>query len=161
MLNFFFAHLSNGSLKHILMNRLVFTLIALMLSIISFAQNEITPDPRISEAFGQSKVADLQKNNPDLLVYYSFFLKEGFIIRNYGQEKVIANLGSIPKISLKKEFSGESLPDLKNGNLNILKFDYKINPDSETICRIDESGYVIVFLSGNEIENKLRYSDNK
>ena len=145
------------------MNRIVFSLIALMLSFMSFAQNEIQPDPRIIEAFGQSKVDDLQKNNPDLLAYYSFIVKEGYIIQNYGQKKVLANLESIPKINLKKEFSGEPLPDLNkgNGDLNILKFDFKIDSGSKTICRIDESGYVIIFLSGNEIEGRLNNSDNK
>jgi len=145
------------------MNRFIFTVIALMLSLFSFSQNEINLDPRISQAFGQSKVADLQKNNPDLLAYYSFILKEGYIIQNYGQKKVMANLETIPKISLKKEFSGEQLPDLQNGNvdLNILKFDFKINPEAKTVCRIDESGYVIIFLSGNEIESRLNNSDNK
>lgn len=145
------------------MNRLIFSIAALMLSFASFAQDVSKTDARLAEALGQTQVETLQQNDPVKLAYYSFILNEGFLIQNYGKEKIMANLNTIPKINLKPQFSSEALPDLKNGTagINILKFNFQISVDSKTVCRIDESGYVIIFLSANEVERRLNISEAK
>lgn len=163
LLNFFFAHLSNDSKNKFYMNRFIPAIAALLLSFASFAQDVTKTDEKIAEALGQQQFEALQQNNAAKLAYYTLILNEGAIIQNYGQEKIMANLNTIPKIKLKPQFSSEALPDLSDGidNLNILKFDFQISPDSKTICRIDETGYVIIILSAEEIDRKLNSSEAK
>ena len=129
---------------------------ALVLSMATSAQNSGI-DPRITDVFSAEQLEYLQQNDPEKIAYYTVILNDGFLIQNYGVEKIAANLNTIPKISLKPEFSSETLPDLSKGasGFNLLKFDFQIKPDKKEICRIDESGYVIVILSGKEIESEI------
>jgi hypothetical protein len=139
-----------------MISRLFITATALLLSLVITAQEKINIDNRIADAFGQKQVSEWQQNNPEKLLFYSVLLKEGVFVQEYGKEKIMANLDVIPLIKLKPQFSSEILPDISKGadSFNILKFDFNLDKEKMTVCRIDESGFVIVLSSIKDIENK-------
>lgn len=125
---------------------------------ISNAQESI--DKRIIEAFGEKDANFLQANNPTMLAYYTYILDNGFIVSNYGKEKVLANSSTIQLLILKPAFQSETKPNLENGisSINILKYEFSLDPDKKRLYRLDDSGWVIIMLSANEINRNMNNS---
>lgn len=69
-----------------------------------FAQNAVGNDSRISDAFGSSYVKLLEEKNPDLLVYYTFYLDNAWEYVNLPIDKT-KNLPALSLLPGKKESS--------------------------------------------------------
>ena len=70
------------------------------------------------------------------------------------QEKM-GELQNIPELKLKELFQTDYVDYSEKGieNLNIMKFDFQIDPNVGPIFRLGNTNKLIIFLSGKEIQN--------
>lgn len=135
---------------------IVFMTFFLILSV-TYAQvskTQVVADPRVLEVFGQETVNFYLDNKPSVIQYYNFFLENSYSIQEIPQEK-IGDLPSLPELKLKEQFQLDFVDYSDKGieNLNILKFDLKIDPNVGPIYRLGNTNKLIIFLSGKEIQN--------
>lgn len=135
---------------------IVFMVFILILSI-SYAQiskTKVAADPRIIEVFGQETVNFYLENKPSVIQYYNFFLENSYTIEEMPQEKM-EGLQTLPELKLKTEFQTDLADYSEKGleNLNIMKYDLKIDPNVGPIYRLGNTNKIIIFLSGKEIQN--------
>jgi len=105
-----------------------------------FINNPITPDSRVIDYLGNEKVNIIQKNNPDLIRYYNFFLDNAYTISTVPQEKLDDN--NLPILTL----------PIKNGKvdiskLNILKLEIQRKFDNAVYYKVKNTKELIIFLS--------------
>jgi hypothetical protein len=140
------------------MKKVIVSTFFLLILSMTFAQSpkeKIAADPRIIEVFGQETVDFYLENNPSLIQYYNYFLENSYSIQEIPQEKM-GDLQTIPELKRKEKFQSDFIDYTEKGleNLNIMKFDLKIDPNIGSIYRLGNTNKIIVFLSGNEIQNK-------
>jgi hypothetical protein len=119
----------------------------LAILLFSYVLIPTTPDKRVVDFLGKEKIEIIQKNNPDLIIYYNFFLDNAYIISEVPADKHSEN-----------NFQELVLP-LKGGKvdkekLNILKLDIQRKFDENVYYKIKNSKEVIVFLSEQEFMKK-------
>lgn len=141
------------------MKKVIVSMFFLLILGVSFAQNtkkQIVADPRIIEVFGQETVDFYLENNPTAIQYYNFFLENSFSIQEMPQEKM-GDLQTIPELKRKEKFQSDFIDYTDKGleNLNIMKFDLKIDQNVGPIYRLGNTNKIIVFLSGSEIQTKF------
>lgn len=124
---------------------------------ISYAQvskSQVTPDPRVIEVFGQETVNFYLENKPSVIEYYNFFLENSYSIQEMPQEKM-EGLQTLPEFKLKAQFQAGLVDYTEKGleNLNIMKYELKIDPNIGPIYRLGNTNKIIIFLSGKEIQN--------
>jgi len=108
---------------------------------------KITPDQRLIDYLGTEKVNTLQKNNPNLIAYYNFYLDNAYILEEIPADKLAGN-----------GFSTLTAP-LQNGKvntkkLNILLLDIQRKFDTRVYYKVKGSSQVFVFLSEKEFMEK-------
>lgn len=135
---------------------IVFMVFFLILGI-TYAQvskTQVTADPRVIEVFGQETVNFYLENKPSVIQYYNFFLENSYSIQEIPQEK-IGDLPDIPELKLKEQYQTDFVDYSDKGieNLNIMKYDLKIDPNVGPIYRLGNTNKLIIFLSGKEIQN--------
>ncbi len=145
--------------------------LALLFSFISIFQVEtliaqtnsssFEPDTRLYEAFGKEYVDFLKQNNPQLIGYFNFFLDNSFVLVQHPSEKIPGIISSCPMLELNNPALAIDHPDMVKGtkSINIFKYKYKIEQDKIVQYRLDDSGIIIIFYSGNtitEMYNKSR-----
>lgn len=136
------------------MNKTTFLILLLVLSAFSIlAQSEkniepkqIVADARLSEAFGNDFVERIIAENPSLVQYYNFFLDNSYYIAELPQEKT-EFINSLPSLSIS--------PQSDLSKINVLNYDVQLNFDKETYFRMQNSNKVMVFYSGEELNEKF------
>jgi len=113
----------------------------------SYISTPITPDKRVVDFLGNEKLEIIQKNNPDLIIYYNFFLDNAYIISEVPNDKHNDN-----------NFQELTLP-LKGGKvdkkkLNILKLNIQRKFDESVYFKVKNSNEIIVFISEQEFIKK-------
>ncbi|MCF8370629.1 MAG: hypothetical protein K9H64_03335 [Bacteroidales bacterium] len=106
---------------------------------------KIDPDSRLVEAFGQSFADRLVQENSNLLVYYNFFLDNSYYITELPDDKADF-FESLTKLPI--------APDTDPKNINVLKYEIKLKFDKETYFRMSDSNKVMVFYSGEKLNEK-------
>lgn len=139
------------------MKKLILSMLLLTVMGLTFAQvqkTQVVADPRVIEVFGQETVTFYLENNPSLIQYYNFFLDNSYSIQDMPQEKM-GELQNIPELKLKELFQTDYVDYSEKGieNLNIMKFDFQIDPNVGPIFRLGNTNKLIIFLSGKEIQN--------
>lgn len=139
------------------MRKLILSMLLLSVMGLTFAQTQKTQviaDPRVIEVFGQETVTFYLENNPSMIQYYNFFLENSYTIQDMPQEKM-GELQNIPELKLKENFLTDIIDYTEKGleNLNIMKFDFQIDPNVGPIFRLGNTNRLIIFLSGKEIQN--------
>lgn len=132
------------------------TIIVIVLSFLGLAgiraqeKNLLIPDSRLYEAFDAAFVNKMAAENQNLLLYYNLFLDSSFYVMEVPEEK----------INVAEEYDPLPIPDtLEINEINILKYDIRLDFDKRTMYRWGESCKVIVFRKGDEfsaIYNKQR-----
>ena len=117
------------------------------LFVVGLNQSAIQVDKRVVEYLGIDKVAMLQKNNPDLILYYNYFLDHAYILSEVPQDKLDFN--SLKELTL----------PLVNGkvntkSLNILKLDLQRKFDQRLYFKIRGTHQLFIVLSENEFMKK-------
>lgn len=143
------------------MRKTVILFFVLFLTGSAFAQsNFVQPDQKLIDAFGYETVDFYQKNAPHLIKYYNFFLYNSYNIVDIPEGKN-ESIESIPVFKLKDKFLSEPKDYSVNGlqNLNILKYDFKIDLNNSAIYRLEGTQKIIVFISGKEIQSNFNNSN--
>lgn len=142
------------------MKNLIILFLSVFLMSSSFAQtNTNVPDPKLIDAFGQETVDYYINNAPHLISYYNFFLYHSYNIMDIPEGKM-ESIENIPVFKIKEKFISEPKDYSENGiqNLNILKYDFKIDLNSSVIYRLEGTNKMIVFISGKEIQTTYNKS---
>ena len=115
-----------------------------------YAQTEnntgITPDERISKAFGDKYVAELMEDDQALILYYNYYLSNAYFVEEMPMDKsdFLDNL-----VSLDIDSNDEG------NEINILLLDLDLNFEKRTYYRMKKSQYVMVFYSGTELNESF------
>jgi hypothetical protein len=123
-----------------------------ILSIISFVlfsfnAPTVKPDPRLIDYLGNEKLAILQKNNPNIIVYYNYFLDNSYILSEVPQDKI--NDNNLQELTVPLEGGKVNIAKL---NLLMLNIQYK--QDQRVYYSIKNSKQILVMLSGEELMEK-------
>jgi len=135
---------------------LFFSLIILLQGVFAQQKQEtVYADPRIVEVFGQETVDFYLRENPRVIQYYNFFLDNAYTIAEVPQEKM-QYINEVPEMKPKEKYQMEYFDYTDKGleDLNIMKFDVKIDPNIGPIYRLGNTNKLIYFLSGKEIQEK-------
>jgi hypothetical protein len=142
-------------LKNIqIMKKLFIVFLSMFVMSITIAQAQSNqPDPKLIEGFGQETVDFYIQNAPELIAYYNFFVNYSYKIVDLPQEKM-SELDNIPSFQIKEKFISEPVDYSEQGlqNLNILKYDFKLDQIGSMIYKIGNTNKLIVFYSGKEIQ---------
>jgi len=125
---------------------LPFSLIIAFL-VFGYSNNPITPDSRVIDYLGLEKVEIIQKNNPELIRYYNFFLDNAYEIAKVPADKLADNNFPTLKLPLKN-----GKVDIKK--LNVLKLNIERKFDKQVYYKIHNSSEIIVFLSEEDFMKK-------
>ncbi len=121
-------------------------IILILINHLSFTQN-IVPNDKIIEAFGQEKTDQLIQNNPDLVDYYNFYLDNAFFFSKPTGKSVsnYIDIYEIKYVNDSSKYFDEDVTKLCKDNFNPLK--YQITPDFHryTHFKLGETGRYIVF----------------
>ncbi len=122
-----------------------------------FAQTEKV-DPKVTEAFGKAKVDLWQSQNPDSIVYYNFLVNHGYTIENIPLEKADYFETMVPLFSFKPQFANEKSDFSPTGlqKLNILKYEFEINPWQINFYKLGDTGKIIIFHSAPNIAKMIK-----
>lgn len=137
------------------MKKLFIVITSLFLMSATFAQNKTNvPDQRLVDAYGQETVDFYIQNSPYLIGYYNFFLDHSYKIVEMPEEKM-NEIDLIPIMKLKEKFLTEPQDYSDKGleNLNVLKYDIKIDQVGGAIYRYGNTNKLVVFYSGKEIQS--------
>jgi hypothetical protein len=134
------------------MKKLVHLNIIIVFLFIAISHTPIVPDVRVIDYLGKEKVDFIQKNNPELIRYYNFFLDNAYAISTVPSDKLADN--NFPTLSL----------PIKNGkvdtkSLNILKLNIQRKFDEAVYFKIKNSNEIIVFLS--EKDFMVKYNKHR
>ena len=135
------------------MKKLFIVITSLFLMSISYAQtNTNVPDQRLIDAYGQETVDFYINNAPDRISYFNFILNHSYQIVEMPEVKM-DELSRMPVMKLKEKFLTEPEDYSEKGleNLNILKYNFKIDELNGAIYRIGNTTKLIVFYSGKEL----------
>ncbi len=114
---------------------------------ISFYTISIEPDSRLIDYLGKEKVNFIQKNNPELIRYYNFFLDNVYYLEKLPAEKFTnSNIKTIELPLINGEVDTQKL--------NVLKLEIQRKFDSPTYFKLKGRNEVIVFLSEKDFMKK-------
>jgi len=113
----------------------------------AFTSGVITPDSRVIDYLGKEKVDFIQKNNPELIRYYNFFLDNVYYLEKLPADKFTNNNMKTIELPLKK---GE----VDTKKLNVLKLEVQRKFDTPTYYKLKGRNEIIVFLSEQDFMKK-------
>lgn len=112
------------------------------------------PDSRLFDCFDKSYIELLESKNPDLIVYYNFFLDNSYFITELPTEKINSS-----KIQTLKPLDKFKNSKTNIASLNILKYDVKRFYDEYSFYRIGTTNKILVFYS--EKEFMIKYNEHR
>jgi hypothetical protein len=127
--------------------------------------NQINPDARLYECFDKTYIQQLQKDNPELILYYNFYLDNSYFVGKEVPEKPI-NGKDIHTVTLKNETSSDKIQyfneDLSKFNpktFNVLKYNFKTDYNKYTNYILGNTGKILIFYPKKRFIKK--YNDYK
>jgi len=121
-------------MKTVLLNLLLFFAIS---SAIAQDAIIVKADARLLDVFSQEQVAQLERENPNLVLYYNLFLSRSYEITELPFKKESIDLyPSIP------------IPDNQEpAKINVLLYEFELNPDRTTLIRWGKTDKLLNFMS--------------
>lgn len=118
-----------------------FLLLGLLISCsVAFSQQTATDfDQRLLAKYSAEQIRELQKTQPQLIAYWTFYLDNAYTIEDIYTEKEVPFSGTI-KLKDPQSF-------------NILASEVTMNRDKATFYRIKNSNKILVVHSGRNITN--------
>lgn len=115
--------------------------VCLLLCINASGQQSI--DQRLIDVFGKDKISAWQKNSPDSISYYQFFLQSAFEVYTPEWADAQTNLSDVSEFPLSKKEIDALLTDQSKFNV-LLYISYFDENEAQTF-RISDTGYMLVF----------------
>ncbi len=152
--------------------KLMFLLtIAFAINSYSFAQkteiylNQVKPDARLYECFDKAYIQQLQKDNPETILYYNFYLDNSYFVGKQVPGKPVQGK-NINEITLKNEISSgkvqyfnENVSDFNPKTFNVLKYNFNTDYDKYTNYILGNTGKILIFYPEKKFTKK--YNDYK
>jgi len=129
------------------MKKITFTSTLILGFLLFSSFTKVIPDARLVDYLGEEKLAILQKNDPDIIVYYNYFLDNSYIIQTLPADKLKG--GNYKTLNL--PLRGGKVDTKK---LNVLKLDIQRKYDQRVYYKIAGSQEVLIFLSEKEFMKK-------
>ncbi|RUA30124.1 MAG: hypothetical protein DSY76_02720 [Bacteroidetes bacterium] len=129
------------------MKKFTFTSTLILGFLLFSSFTKVIPDTRLVDYLGQEKLAILQKNDPDIIVYYNYFLDNSYIIQTLPADKLKG--GNYKTLNLPL-----SAGQVDRKKLNVLKLDIQRKYDQRVYYKIAGSQEVLIFLSEKEFMKK-------
>lgn len=126
------------------MTRIPFSIVALLLCLLSFAQENIKADSRVTDYFGSEKVQIWTNQNPDSILYFNFVVNNGFKILE--KSKVSSDIDLTKKQSIDLGFQLEYVTtygQLNNFNILLLGEQFRHYEISDQYFSINNSSLVL------------------
>ncbi len=156
---------------YILKKNILFVFFFSFINVYSFAQKteinsiQIKPDARLYECFDKTYIQQLQKDNPEQILYYNFYLDNSYFIGKEVPGKPV-NGKDIHNVTLKKEtpsgkvqYFNEDLSDFNPKTFNVLKYNFKTDYNKYTYYISKETGEILIFYPEKKFVKK--YNDYK
>jgi hypothetical protein len=105
------------------------------------------PDPRLFEVFDRDYLERLERERPQLLLRWNFYLDHAFIVSPYPAGK-----GDIARLPVVRIDRPEDFNILALEKQQRLERDWKV----PVLYRINDSGQVLMYLSGKEFNRKFQ-----
>ena len=126
------------------MKKHLIPIVFIALFLAGFSSLSIIPDSRLIDFLGAEKTAILEKNNPDLIRYYNFYLENSYVLSVVPNDKLIEN-----------NFDEVALP-LTNGlvdtkKLNVLLIEVQRKYEERIYFKVKDSNELLIFLSEKEL----------
>ncbi|MCK5846560.1 MAG: hypothetical protein KAG84_03915 [Bacteroidales bacterium] len=107
----------------------------------------IQPDSRVVDYLGAEKIAIIQKNNPNLIHYYNFFLDNSYTISTVPADKFEGN--NLTEIVL--PLIGDKVDTKK---LNVLKLNIQRKYEEDIYFKVKDQNKVFIMLSEKKFVEK-------
>ncbi len=155
---------------YIFKKTILFVFFFSFINIYCFSQNEINsnqikPDTRLYECFDKTYIQQLQKDNPELILYYNFYLDNSYFIGKEVPEKPV-NGKDIHNVTLKRKTSSdkvqyfnEDLSDFNPEKFNVLKYNFDVDYNRYTHYILGNTGKILIFYPKKRFIKK--YNDYK
>jgi len=128
--------------------------------------NNIIPDPRLSEVFTYEQIQDFLKTNPEKIFYYNYFLDHSYFISTVVEGKPVHDLNISSVKSKSGSYFSEDLNNFVPEHFNVLKYDFCIQYERYSHYILGNTDKVMVFYpkkvfeeSYKEYLNSLGYSN--
>lgn len=118
------------------------------------AQNSVQADQRLYDCFPEDYIKQLEKNNPQLIRYYNFFLENSFQIVDYSTEKP-------SKGKVIYDYAKNNIKTIDIDNFNPFMFNLDLDYEHYTHYLIPDKKKVIVFYPKKRIEKDYKNSLSK
>ncbi len=114
-----------------------FFITALLATMAMALQAQYNVDPRLQVKFGEERLADLQKEHPSVIEYWTFYLDHAYYVADLAPEK---DAGELPSVKI---------DDLSQ--INILALDVHPMENGNRIYRIEGTDKLLVMYSTEKI----------
>ena len=114
-----------------------FFTVALLATFAVSVQAQTNVDPRLQVKFGEERLADLQKNHPSVIDYWTFYLDNSYFVADLAPAK---DAGEIPSVKI---------DDISR--FNILALDVHPMENGNRIYRIEGTDKLLVLHSTEKI----------
>ncbi len=148
----------------------VIALLLMIFSIISFAQDNVfnpKPDERLFECFDSTYIETLIKTESVMILYMNFFLDSSYFITDIpkGKEIMITDIRTVTIVKMKKDgkkqFFNEDLDPFKPVSFNVYKYNFTRNFNQKSFYKLGDTGKMLVFYSGEELNNTFNKYKNR
>ncbi len=139
-----------------LLNKWILTISLVLVTWLAFGQNTGV-DQRLVDMYGQERIAQMQSEQPQLIDYLDFYVRNAYrIIYDLPPEK-IEQFEDISVVYNTR--TGEAVSEDDIYDLNILELSIKRRPDEHLTYRVGNSGIVVVFVAPDVV--KMEYEESK
>ena len=143
--------------------RILLSLIVGVLFVYTSNAQDIVPDNRIIEAFGQEKTNQLLQDDPNQIIYYNFYLENAYFI-SQPKEKAVSNaidIFTVAYLNNNSRYFDEDISKLCKENFNPLKYNFERDFHGYTHYKLGETGKYIVFKPVSVFNRELEAYKNQ
>ena len=136
------------------MKRILIILILTAASSVIYAQQgNVVPDNRLYSRFQTADINNMVENLPSEIVYWNWFVDNGFVIKKTYPELVQA-YPPLKFFDKDTKLAGEEEVAYDGESFNIMAYDFEILQNKTNVYRIGNTGYVVNILSDRDLVKK-------
>ena len=140
------------------MKRILIILILTAASSVIYAQQgNVVPDNRLYSRFQTADINNMVENLPSEIVYWNWFVDNGFVIKKTYPELVQA-YPPLKFFDKDTKLAGEEEVAYDGESFNIMAYDFEILQNKTNVYRIGNTGYVVNILSDRDLVKKYNKS---
>lgn len=136
------------------MKRILIILILTAASAMLYAQQgNVVPDNRLYSRFQSDDINNMVENLPSEIVYWNWFVDNGFVIKKTYPE-LVQTFPPLKFLDKDTKLAGEEEVAYDAASFNIMAYDFEILQNKTNVYRIGNTGYVVNILSDRDLVKK-------